>query len=56
MSIYKQLNANSETPSTEISSSIPDLSEYYSDDDERAQAEAKIVAQKTTGNSRNPEN
>lgn len=49
MSIYKQLSpANTNTPSTDISSGIPDLSEYYSDDDERAQAEAKIMSDKSS--------
>jgi hypothetical protein len=50
MSIYKQLSP-ANTPSTAISSGIPDLSEYYSDDEERAQAEAKINAEKTSNSS-----
>lgn len=49
MSIYKQLSPEN-TPSTDITSGIPDLSEYYSDDDERAQAEAKLLADKSANN------
>lgn len=47
MSIYKQLTP-ANTPSTDITSGIPDLSEYYSDDEERTQAEAKITSDKSS--------
>jgi hypothetical protein len=48
MSIYKQLTPPANTPSTDITSGIPDLSEYYSDDEERVLAEAKINNEKTS--------
>jgi len=54
MSIYKQLSSVN-SPSTDISSSIPDLSEYYSDDEERAKAEAKILSEKSSINKTKPE-